>query len=193
MRIKISKSQWVQLGKAAGWFCKSQKYSDYPVIEKFIEEAQRLGFKYVLPRDGGAYSKGGTTYPTFVTQDGNVKIAIDSSDIYVHRNSVWIADPYERLEDARIIAAIVTNPAMRGKGLASQALRLLVQAADTAGVRLKLEPMEMKGESKKGDPKLKTKQLIEWYKRHGFNIDESGLIMERQPNIKENLDENKDV
>jgi len=142
-----------------------------------------------LEKNPEALSLGGSTYPTLVSKDGKVKIALDATDIYVARYGVSYADRSDVSPNRLTIAGIVTEAGSRGQGLASKAMDALIASADEKGITLKLEPQRMTEFAKKGDKTaLTTKQLAEWYKKKGFVQEAKGsdMILVREPILEEN-------
>ena len=104
-----------------------------------------------------------STYPTFVSSDGNVKIGVSRNTIFMNRSDVWYGDA-ARQPNNLVLAGIITSPDARGTGLASKAVDDFVQAAHQAGFNVQLKP-EPIVDYEEG---LDREELIDWYKRHGF-------------------------
>ncbi len=155
-----------------------------PTTDEFFDAAEKEGFSVVEPSEEGAVKIGDAKYPTFVTEDKNVKIALTTTPIFVgHGNKVWNADPSERVPGEFVIGGIITEPGARGKGLASKALDQLLAAADKAGATLYGEPIPMKAFIGKGEKALTKEQLVKWYESKGFTEVEGsgGKIIVRSP------------
>ena len=170
--------------------------SGHPVL-RLSAASKAFGFTFERPDLGGGQeseslgarinprclSMGGSIYPTLVFANGAVKIALDPTEIYLRNGNVYVGDSSRYSPKQLTVAAIVTNPASRGQGLASQALQALHQAADKAGVTLLGEPVTMKAFVGKNDKSLNQKQLADWYQRHGWSsrYPQSKQILWRQP------------
>ena len=75
----------------------------------------------------------------------------------------------------------IENKSNRNKGNASVVLDKIVQASDLTNTTIQLIPQQM---DKNG---LTEKQLIEWYKKRGFEFNEDEIVMERKPNAKKEI------
>lgn len=158
----------------------------YPT-QRVSDAMQQRGWAVHLPRDKQgkvdplAVKIGKDTYPTIVSPDGKVRIALDATDLFERNGEVWNADPQEWKPDRLTVSAVITDPSARGRGLASAALKQLHEAADALGIRLVLEPRQMPDYA--GKQALTTEQLASWYKRLGYTQQKKGsnLILERQP------------
>jgi len=170
--------------------------SGHPVL-RLSAASKAFGFTFERPDLGGGQeseslgarinprclSIGGSIYPTLVFANGAVKIALDSTEIYLRNGNVYVGDSSRYNPKQITVAAIVTDPASRGQGLASQALQALHQAADKAGITLLGEPVTMRAFVGKKDKSLNQKQLTDWYQRHGWSsrYPQSKQILWRQP------------
>ena len=92
-------------------------------------------------------------------------------------------EPYDKADMGLKIALLdnIENKSNRNKGNASFVLDKIVQASDLTNTTIQLIPQQM---DKKG---LTEKQLIEWYKKRGFEFNEDGIVMERKPNAKKEV------
>lgn len=154
-------------------------------ITRIKEVAEKYGFKYESPYvdkmpNPNVVKYGGSTYPTLMS--GNVKIALDTADLYYHNNYVRIGDPTEYKKNRITVAAIIVDESERGKGLASQVMKNFQLLANELKMKIVGEPVQMK--EFKGKKSLTTKQLINWYKKLGWKQKEDGndriLIYEPQ-------------
>lgn len=153
------------------------------VIEKFISLLPKYDLEFHSWDNGPekAFQWRGGTYPTVMDKEGKVKVALDRTDIFNHDGRVWMGDPSRPMLNGYVIQAIVTDPQHRGKGLASEILKRMIQAADEAGLLLKLEPVPMKDFIKKKEKGLTHVQLKKWYAKHGFEKEPDVNIMTRKP------------
>lgn len=138
-------------------------------LDIFIKAMEVKGYKQLSPWDdgGNCLKIGGSTYPTFISQDGKVKVAFERNSLFFHNNDVWFGDSSGR-PNVVILAGIVTDQESRGQGLASKALNDFKSSATESGFEVQLQPTPMKSFTQKKKPFLNDKQLKEWYKRHGF-------------------------
>lgn len=165
--------------------------------QKLVKGMTDLGYRYEPPSldsrqaNPNAVRIGGSVYPTFVSGDGAVKLAFDTTDIFEKNGEVWIGDPTAPIPDGIVGQAVITDPEKRGQGLASKVIKDLVKVADQYGLRLIFEPAQMKSEVKKGQKALSTKELVAWYKKLGFEQRTPGsdLILERSPLVVESTKE----
>ena len=131
----------------------------------------------------GALSIGGYRYPTFIAPDAKARIALDSTDLYLYKGSVRVGDPSVRNPKQWTLQGLIVNPEVRGQGVGGQTLQHLQEAADAAGVTLIAEPVQMRQFVARGQQALTTKQLTDWYLRHGWKQREPGSnqILIREP------------
>jgi GNAT superfamily N-acetyltransferase len=71
------------------------------------------------------------------------------------------------IEGGCLITGIRTYPKYRGKGLARQALRMIIEDADKEGVTLFLAAAAEPWDNQKW-PGISQEALLAWYKRYGF-------------------------
>ena len=121
----------------------------------------------------------------FFTKDKSVKIIFDHQPIYYDERDDVVryipshqASESEKHKNAVTVEAIYVDPKSRGKGLGQKALDGLKKASDELGVDLRVYPTEINPKSKfaemlkatskdlKGGPS--TDQLVQWYKKNGF-------------------------
>jgi hypothetical protein len=144
--------------------------SDHP-RERLTELALKNGWKYESTRledkelNPQAVKMGGSTYPTLVSP-GGIKLALDTTDLFMHGSHVWNADPTEVSPNRITLVAIITPGELRGQGLATKALRDLQKMADQLNMVIVGEPVQIK--TFKDKKSLTSKQLIAWYKRLGW-------------------------
>lgn len=138
-------------------------------LDLFINSMKSKGYEYCSPWDENtkALKHGNATYPTFISPDGQVKLAFERNTLFFHNYDVWYGDSSAR-PNVIILQGIVTSTEARGKGLASKALQDFKSSALENGFEIQLEPVPMKQFIEKKKPSLNQKQLTEWYKRHGF-------------------------
>jgi hypothetical protein len=75
----------------------------------------------------------------------------------------------------------IENKSNRNKGNASILLDKIIQASDLTNTTIQLIPQQM------DENGLTEKQLIEWYKKRGFEFNEDEIVMERKPNAKKEI------
>lgn len=125
-----------------------------------------------------------TSYPTFTNPDG-IKLGISNSPLFTdpNRGGVWRGPSPLRDTGKLTLEVILTPPNLRGRGLASKALKDVMDAADAANVTLVAEPARMKPFVAKGQKGLTTSQLKKWYKKHGWDSPEehSGYLVTKSP------------
>ena len=140
-------------------------------------EMEARGFRFVPARSPDALNYGGDTYPTFIDKSG-VLIAISTSPLYEHNRVVMRAYPDAIPTPELTLEAILTPEGSRGKGLAGDAQKRLLEAADAVGITLSAEPVPLVGKKS-----LDKKSLVEWYKRHGWvsRSDQNDLILDHKP------------
>jgi GNAT superfamily N-acetyltransferase len=131
----------------------------------------------------GGVEDNGRQRPTLVV--GDTKITLASEGMELVNGKVQIMDGQEKDAAGNVIyniERIVTAPEGRGKGSASKALAELTEAADKAGLTLQLEPTPFRSIIGKGES-LNKQQLIEWYKKNGFEqkTEGSDAILIRKP------------
>lgn len=162
-----------------------------PAVAPAAEEAEpssriqagleKAGFTVAERGKGVAF--GGQGFKTFISEDGNVKIAVDNAPIFVHRGDVRMGDPTDRTPNTLTVQGLIVEPDVRGQGLASKAMQELHKAADEAGITLVGQPGRMGDFVTKGQKSLSTEELVVWYKKLGWTQQTHGsnLILERQP------------
>lgn len=154
------------------------------VIEKFLSLLPKYGLEFYSwdnnPNDVAFHWRGGT-YPTITDKEHQVKVALDTTDIFSRRGDVWVGDPSHPLVHGFVIQAIVTDPEQRRKGKAKETPNKVLQAADEAGLFLKLEPAPMKDFIKRGQKGMTIDQLRKWYGSLEFEKDPEANIMTRKP------------
>jgi GNAT superfamily N-acetyltransferase len=136
-------------------------------------------------------SLGGTNYPTIVSPDGNVKIALSEYDLYLYQNRVMVAGYDPKQSKQLTVAAIIVKPEARGKGLATSSLKWLQSVANKLGITLVAEPQEITPAKVKGQkpPKgLSTQKLKAWYASMGWQnkYPDSDAIIHYKPTRKKN-------
>jgi len=165
MIIRLNKAQWEFLGKQAGWIRSAQKQNKY---DKFLELMVAKGYSFESPRNSTkCVSYSGSTYPTLISSDGDVKMGYDINQLFMHKGHVWYGDRLNP-EDTIILAGIITNPEKRGQGLAGKAIKDFVDAAKQAGLKIHLEPTPMEDFIGKKDKSLNEKELTSWYEKLWF-------------------------
>lgn len=160
------------------------KETDDNIIDRFIKSLPNYGLEFHSWDSGDknvTFKWKGGTYPTITDKDRIVKVALDRTDIFGHNGNVWLGDPSRPMLNGYVIQAIITDPKHRNKGKARDMLKKVLDAADAAGLLLKLEPVPMKDFIHKKDPKLTHSQLTKWYYRHGFEKSPDANIMTRNP------------
>ena len=125
------------------------------------------GVEYVGTDSAKSLKNGPNTYPTFIAPNG-VRIGISGgNDIYYSPQKRSVMSSRNIVPEGTVIVEAIKTPTKdRGKGLASESMDLLIEAADASGTTLKMEvaPMKKLGATKA----LNQKQLMEWYQRKGF-------------------------
>ena len=156
-----------------------------PVQNAFTAEMERRGYKLELPRNPdntvnpNALEHQGSRYPTFVSADGKVKLAV-SRDTYFERGpgEVFRGDLSSFIKDGFTLEIITTDPKSRGAGLAGKVMRDVVDASDVSGAKLYGEVAPVK--TMAGKKALTRNQLHKWYAKLGFK--KTGLsLIEREP------------
>lgn len=151
----------------------------------------KRGFTFELPPDNlnnatECIEIQNNIYPTLISQDKNVKLAITMSNLGERNGRVYsynLLGPAEK--NTIVIQAIVTDPQARNQGYASKALDQVVSAAAESGIVLKLEPGQISSILKsRKEMALTSKQLANWYKKKGFKQQRanSDKILEFNPN-----------
>jgi GNAT superfamily N-acetyltransferase len=81
-----------------------------------------------------------------------------------------------------LVTGIRTYPIQRGKGLARQVLRMILEDADQENVTLMLAAQAETFDNPKR-PGLTQTQLVAWYKRHGFEefVEDDPTMLRRYP------------
>jgi GNAT superfamily N-acetyltransferase len=142
------------------------------------EGMNKRGYSFLFPhgetgtKTEGILTFGGYNYPTFVSKDGNVKIALGQNDLYIFNDKPWRGDPSQPLKNAFVIEGIYTSPEVRGQGRATQALKEVLSLADELNVSVKVEPTPIK--SLAGKTGRTREQLITDYKKLGFEQENQG-------------------
>lgn len=96
----------------------------------------------------------------YFSQDGKLYVKMDAS---VLQGKIHLSE-------------ITVSPDGRGKGLGSKILKRITDEADKSGVAVTLIPKPI------GDGGLNTKQLKDWYGRHGFKMKQG--LMVREPSLE---------
>lgn len=132
-----------------------------------LEQAMKArGCKIIWPTlegSEGALRVGRGRYPTIVSPDGKVKVAISDTLMFVHKGRAYLAAPEEWSPNEVTIAGIVVDKASRRQGLATATMLILLEEAARLGITLTLEPRPLK---EHGD--IAAEALRQWYKRLGF-------------------------
>ena len=156
-------------------------------FDTFTKEMQNRDYAYEPAWDPKhettkALSIGGYRYPTFIAPDEKSRVAFDPTEIYSYKGSVRVGDPSARNPKQWTLQGLIVDPSVRGQGIGGQTLQHIHDAADRAGITLLAEPTQMK-QFVAGQPALSSKQLAEWYLRHGWQQKEPGsnLILIRKP------------
>lgn len=163
---------------------KTASAGEHPVT-RLGEAMRQIGYRFETPspdnKDCLAY--GGNIYPTIISPDGFTKVALDATDLFLHDGNVWLGAYHDVKPDRIQLAAIVVDPDHRGQGLASKMIQDIHRVADSIGMTIVGEPVMMKNFVAKKQNFLTTKQLSDWYKRHGWTrrFPESDKILWRQP------------
>ena len=164
----------------------------YP-IDKFEDALGEKGLK-VLRRNNtedfvaeGGVEDNGRQRPTIVV--GDTKVTLSSEGIELVNGKVLVMDGQETDASGNVIYTIeriVTDANARGTGSASKAIAEVTAAADKAGLTLQLEPTPFRSLVGKGKS-LTKEQLVEWYKRNGFEQKNEGsdAILIRKPKAQE--------
>jgi hypothetical protein len=162
---------------------------EYP-IDRFEAALGEKGLR-VLRRDNtddfvaeGGVEENGRQRPTIVI--GDTKITLSSEGMEIVNGKAMVMDGQEKDSAGNIIYTlerVVTDPKARGKGSASKALAEVTAAADAAGLTLQVEPTPFRSIIGKGES-LSKDQLIQWYKKNGFEQKEAGsdMLLIRKPN-----------
>lgn len=159
----------------------SETHTGQDKLDNFINSLSKYGLEYHGTDSPDAFKWRNSIYPTITNKEKTVKVGLDRTDIFDRNGDVWVGDPSHPLLNGWVIGAIVTDPEHRGKGEASKVLQQIVKAADECGIMFKGEPVAMKDFIKKGQKSLTRNQLIKWYQRHGFEPNERGNIITRNP------------
>ena len=156
-------------------------------VSRLSQMAVANGWKYepvTLGREINpkSVSVGSVVYPTLVNQDG-VMIALDVMDRYKHSGRILLGDYLDVSPNRVTLAAIITPGENRKRGMGSKALQQLQTFADNLGIVIVGEPVQMK--QFKNKESLTTKQLIKWYKKHGWKqrIEGDDSILEYRPSL----------
>ena len=160
-------------------------------IERIEGVADKHGFELVYPDDSRAVKIGGSTYPTLITKDGKVRVALDPATLFIRkdRSDVYLGDPSEYSPTQIQMAGIIVNPMARGKKLGSKAVDAVSAMADELGMTVQAEPTPIKSATPKGAKALTQKQLVSFYKRHGWAEERPGdeRILSRPPTERKGL------
>ena len=186
----VSADEVLQVGRFV--LAKNVKYAPR---EKFLYEKQddkpsffktimpNLGFQR-LPKDSDQVyeDKGGKPFPTF-ERDG-VRVALSSNNILYLDERNKVNEGYGEPDEV-ILRFLETDPSQRQKGLASSALKDIVDGADQSGVTLYIEPVSF---DTKG---LSDQDLVKLYKKFGFEDEGGNKILVRRPagEVKESAEE----
>jgi len=189
-RPVIGADDVIQIGKNV--LAKNVKYGKR---EEFLYEKQdekpsffktimpNLGFQR-LPKDSDQVyeDKGGKSFPTF-ERDG-VRVALSSNNILYLDERNKVNEGYGEPDEV-ILRFLGTDPSQRQKGLASSALKDIVDGADQSGVTLYIEPVSF---DTKG---LSDQDLVKLYKKFGFEDEGANKILVRRPagEVKESAEE----
>jgi len=132
-----------------------------------------LGFQR-LPQDSDRVyeDKGGKAFPTF--ERNGVRVALSSNNILYLDERNKVNEGYGEPDEV-ILRFLGTDPSQRKKGLASSALKDIVDGADQSGVTLYIEPVSL---DKQG---LSDQDLIKLYKKFGFEEEGGNKILVRRP------------
>lgn len=167
---------------------KGEKVEDLTVDAGAVELSDKIGSSltkagFTEAERGQGLIFGGFGFQTFVSGDGNVKIAVDNAPIFVHKGDVRLGNTNDRVPNELTIQGLVVEPGSRGQGLAKKAMQELQDAADENGITLVGEPVKMKDFVKKGQKSLSTEGLVAWYKKLGWTQQTKGsnLILEYKP------------
>jgi GNAT superfamily N-acetyltransferase len=140
-----------------------------------VEAAQKKGWTFERATVGDhfdenpkALSHCGRWYPTLITPDGLVKVALSNIILYYHNGNVWLGDPSENIPNLVVLAIIAVDPSARQKGHATKAMRCLQEIAKELSMELMLESAPMTSFKVKGQRMITYKKLINWYKKLGF-------------------------
>jgi hypothetical protein len=142
-----------------------------------------LGFQR-LPKDSNQVyeDKGGKPFPTF-ERDG-VRVALSSNNILYLDERNKVNEGYGEPDEV-ILRFLGTDPSQRQKGLASSALKDIVDGADQSGVTLYIEPVSLDTQG------LSDQDLVKLYKKFGFEDEGGNKILVRRPagEVKESVEE----
>jgi GNAT superfamily N-acetyltransferase len=149
----------------------------YPLAVSLVGD----GYKVLALDDPRTYKdKGGDPHRTF--EKGSLRIAMTPQRVlFQNRNSVNVAfgNP-----DQVTLEAIMVDPGKRNKGLATQAMNDVIEAADKNEITLYLEPVPIVNISK-NDFGLDRDQLVDFYSKFGFEFQEdSNKVMQRKPSAE---------
>lgn len=149
-------------------------------FEAMKSALESRGFRYVPSDSPDAFVSGGYSNPSFVDGSG-VVVSLSTSPVYTRNGRVMRGYPPVVPEPELTLEAIYVPEISRGKGMASEALKKVTDAADEVGIDLALEPTPIKPLTSKKS--LKQKQLVDWYKRHGWKGNEGDfdMVLTRKP------------
>lgn len=154
--------------------------SEKNIVQLFAEEASKIGWKVewasIPPSwksNPNALKFGSSTYPTLISPDNKVKVALDSRSINPHKGYVSVSMHGE--PNSITIAGIYVDPEHRRSGLGTMAMEFLKSLADKLHIRLQLEPAQIADLIKKGEKAPSSSKLLKWYKKLGFTDKVSGI------------------
>jgi len=176
----VSADEVLQVGRFV--LAKNVKYAPR---EKFLYEKQgekpsffktmmpNLGFQR-LPKDSNQVyeDKGGKAFPTF--ERGGVRVALSSNNVLYLDEKNKVNEGYGEPDEV-ILRFLGTDPSQRQKGLASSALKNIVDGADQSGVTLYIEPVSLDTQG------LSDQDLVKLYKKFGFEEEGGNKILVRRP------------
>lgn len=144
----------------------------YPMFADLAQKGYQL-HSFDNPRT--YQNKGGVKYRT-LEKDG-VRIALEPQQVLFTDPKKPNQQPQLGMGNENDVAFhfLGVDPELRRQGKASEALQDLVDVADQNGYTLYGEPAELE---KKGITK---DQLIDLYSNYGFNLDDSGKVIVREP------------
>ena len=176
----VSADEVLQVGRFV--LAKNVKYAPR---EKFLYEdvgkkpsffktmMPNLGFQRLSKDSDQVYKdKGGKSFPTF-ERDG-VRVALSSNNILYLDERDKVNEGYGEPDEV-ILRFLGTDPSQRQKGLASSALKDIVDGADQSGVTLYIEPVSLDTQG------LSDQDLVKLYKKFGFEDEGGNKILVRRP------------
>jgi hypothetical protein len=173
-----------QKGQAAFAEDETGKKLTYPMFADMAEKGYQL-YSFDNPRT--YENKGGVKYRT-LEKDG-VRIALEPQQVLFTDPKKPNQQPQLGMGNEKDVAFhfIGVDPELRKEGRASEALKDLLKVADNNDYTLYGEPAQLEKEGMTKD------QLVDLYTKYGFNLDESGKVMVRQPNALPRHSKAKDV